>query len=874
MKITRALQILAALVLVSTLALMSGVQSAPAPALPTFSDIVAPFTGVSYGSAAAWGDYDNDGRLDILLAGTSSAGKKIELWHDNNGDQLFTKLASPGLSTPVNSASLNWGDYDGDGRLDVLLTGLSDVGDRFSAIYHNDGGGTFTALSQTDAPLAQVSSGTGIWGDYTGDGRLDVLITGGNSSNLPVTKLYSNNGDGTFSEDTANEADLPPLLWSNAAWGDYNSDGRLDLALGGCTGLGLVAPYFGTCPPASRVTHLYENTAAGFVEAGPFGSGDFVDFPSFAWGDFNSDGDLDLAYAGCVDDSGGPCTTYMGKVYENTGGGTFEGRSESFNGIWNGNEAWADYDNDGYLDLLVSGGGPTGSSTTLYKYNSTGDSFTALGTPSTGLSATSQGSVAWGDHDRDGYLDVLATGNTGSASIATILRNTLTSGANTAPSAPTGLDARATGANQVTFSWNAASDAQTPQAGLTYNVSVRDADGFIVSPQADLTTGVRRVAAPGNAGHRTQMTISDLPDGTYYWTVQAVDSAFAGSAFATEKTINPAEYTFSTGVFSAGESDGNAQVTIEHTGLGGTVHIASSDGTATAGADYTPINKDVAFASDQASATVSIPILDDTQIESPETINLTLSSPSSGALGSTTTATLTIDDSDRTFKFASATFYQSEASGPARILVDREGYTFDYADTVRVTTSNGTATAGSDYTAVNTTLSFAKGETSKSVEIPLVNDTLHEGNETVNVTLSSPSTGAILVSPSTTVLTIGDDDAALPPTTTTTTQKPPAQPAGKIASAKLSAKSFSASKAGKVKLTVKFSPRSKVLKWAVSLKHGKKWLAVKSARKTSPAKTCTMTMKQLFSGKKIKAGVYRLKLSADRNSKTLSFTVR
>jgi len=97
---------------------------------------------------------------------------------------------------------------------------------------------------------------------------------------------------------------------------------------------------------------------------------------------------------------------------------------------------------------------------------------------------------------------------------------------------------------------------------------------------------------------------------------------------------------------------------------------------------------------------------------------------------------------------------------------------------------------------------------------------------------------------------------------------------GKIVSCKLSKTSFPSSQAGKVKLTCKFSPKSKVLKWVLSLKQGKKRAVVKRVSKTGIYKAkYTTTVTKLFAGKRIKSGQYRLKLSSDNNSKTLKFRV-
>ena len=165
---------------------------------------------------------------------------------------------------------------------------------------------------------------------------------------------------------------------------------------------------------------------------------------------------------------------------------------------------------------------------------------------------------------------------------------------------------------------------------------------------------------------------------------------------------------------------------------------------------------------DTANKTVNIPIINDTTAEANETVNLTLSNPTGGAtLGSPSTAVLTITDNDGgggSLQFSAATYSVAENVANATITVTRIGGSAG-AVGVSFATSNGTATAGSDYTAVTQTVNFANGDTAnKTVNIPIINDTTAEANETVNLTLSNPTGGATLGSPSTAVLTITDND--------------------------------------------------------------------------------------------------------------------
>jgi hypothetical protein len=316
---------------------------------------------------------------------------------------------------------------------------------------------------------------------------------------------------------------------------------------------------------------------------------------------------------------------------------------------------------------------------------------------------------------------------------------------------------------------------------------------------------------------------------------------------------------FSTSAYSVNETGGSAAITINRSGPtsgSDTVHVATANGTATAGSDYTAVSQDVFFAAGETSKTVSVPITDAHVVGGSKTVSLALSSPSIGTeLGGQSTATLTIVDDDRAVAFSTSAYSVNETGGSATITINRAGPTSG-SDTVHFATANGTAKAGSDYTAVSQNVSFAAGETSKTVSIPITDAHVIGGSKTASLALSSPSSGTILGSPSTATLTIVDND------------KP-----GKITLAKLSKTRFARSQAAKVKLTCIFSPKSKLFAYVLSIKKGKKWTVVKRAKKTGFFSEYTLTAKQIFAGKSIKTGQYRLKLSAAANSKLLAFRV-
>src|SRR5262249_49953124 len=155
-------------------------------------------------------------------------------------------------------------------------------------------------------------------------------------------------------------------------------------------------------------------------------------------------------------------------------------------------------------------------------------------------------------------------------------------------------------------------------------------------------------------------------------------------------------------------------------------------------------------------------ILDDSLVEGDETINLTLSNPTGGAtVGTQASAVLTIHSDDvaqpGVLQFSTSGYSVNENQGTVTITVTRTGGS-NVPASVNFATSNGTATAGSDYPATSGTLTFGVGETSKTFTVSIINDTAVENPETVNLTLSNPTGGATLGSQATATLTIISDD--------------------------------------------------------------------------------------------------------------------
>ena len=439
-----------------------------------------------------WGDYDNDGDLDLLLVGYDGTAAGPHIFAYDLGS--FAEVTTSGLPTWANSG--DWADYDNDGDLDLALSGYDMA--PVSGVYRNDGAGTFVDISAT----IDMIDGTVGWVDYDNDGDQDLILSG-SMGTADSIRLYRNTG-GAFSP-----VDVPFIAARNFEWGDYDNDGDLDIVLSGYVN-------------SIATTKLYRNDNGTFIETGAsFAALD----GGCAWGDYDSDGDLDLVVTGYDG------TNHLVKIYYFDGVDMWYELSQSITGVACRKPAWVDYDGDGDLDLILAGYDGMNRSSVVYANDGTGAFFEA------GESLISMdGAAAWGDYDNDGDPDLVVSGYDGMNSVSVVYTNQ--SGSNTAPGMPAGLSATP-GAGMVALSWTAGTDIETPTPALSYNIYIGSATGMddVVRGYADPATGTRRISGMGNAGMNTAIDIGGLAAGTYYWGVQTIDNGYCASVFAAEQTF-------------------------------------------------------------------------------------------------------------------------------------------------------------------------------------------------------------------------------------------------------------------------------------------------------------------------------------------------
>jgi Calx-beta domain-containing protein len=235
---------------------------------------------------------------------------------------------------------------------------------------------------------------------------------------------------------------------------------------------------------------------------------------------------------------------------------------------------------------------------------------------------------------------------------------------------------------------------------------------------------------------------------------------------AITQCVSAATLKFKAAKYTAREAAGSVLVTVMRVGTATntvTVDYMTMDGSATANDDYLPVSGTLTFTNRQTKATFSVPIINDSLVETNETVNLILKNPQGGdTLAAPSNAVLTIMSDDRagTLAFSAKAYSVDESAGVATITVNRKSGTASRV-MIDFTTQNGTAVAGTDYTAASGTLIFGSNELSKTFTVPIQDDSTPETNKTVLLLLSNPRGGATLpAGGAKATLTILDDESS------------------------------------------------------------------------------------------------------------------
>ena len=355
----------------------------------------------------AWGDFNSDGLLDVYVTswGQASTGQGRNALYQNMGSGIFANVASSkGLNLSENSSGAVWGDFDNDGDLDLFVANFYEGDMVFKNQLIETGAANFTNVT-TAMNFINESVGrskAAVWGDYNNDGYLDLYVCKYYGKNA----LYRNNGGTSFTLLSGPFSDVRDSEY--AVWVDYDSDGDVDLYVVNReqenrlfrNDNGTLTPVFGALSNTQYgrfaawadfdnnglldlflgnigANALYKQDPAGiFTEiassAGVKSAPNAWDTWGAAWGDYDADGDMDLFFVGGFDEvaPSGSFTGTLGNILLENSGGTFTDKTiqaslsrgaKDFSttpagevGSFASSAAFVDYDNDGDLDLMVT----------------------------------------------------------------------------------------------------------------------------------------------------------------------------------------------------------------------------------------------------------------------------------------------------------------------------------------------------------------------------------------------------------------------------------------------------------------------------------------------------------------------------------------
>lgn len=533
--------------------LLTITASVSAQEFPEFELVDPQGTPLVFRGNAAWGDYNNDGKMDLISIGREITNDGwffyLTLFKNNgSGFDLTHEIGIP--YNEIYNAVLTWIDYNNDGNLDLLYMGTT-VDDNtttpnnsssvlFVKLYKNSGsagGYTFSEVSDTNLTALLVeqegayASAVTI-GDFDNDGYQDILMTG-SSDDVRHVYLYKNDGGtGSFTLQTTPYDGTRNFDEQNAgsvAFADFNNDGYLDIIVNGwntAANDGIVRMYLNNGDGTFR-SNLVEGDISQETSKGQIGVADL-----------NNDGYLDFILTGERMNGGNWTKVTALYLFKQEDQGYLLYDELTADAAWmdnlqKGSVDFADFNNDGKLDVFVTGEGAGPRSTVFLKnddmtYEASANGIAGL------VRSGSIGSLA--DYDNDGYLDVVTMGYSDEVGgvrgrFFNIYKNKGNLSLNTPPVAPSNLQSSYAD-GKMTFTWNAGSDSETPAAALRYNFCLKKSNGEIYTLiPADVETGYIKTANITPA-LTTASYVMEIPDGTYEWGVQTIDQNKKGSAFA------------------------------------------------------------------------------------------------------------------------------------------------------------------------------------------------------------------------------------------------------------------------------------------------------------------------------------------------------
>jgi hypothetical protein len=497
-------------------------------------------------SRLAWGDYNNDGLMDLAVMGRLEDGKSFTAIYQNKAGVL-TDLGLTNI--PLLNGDLKWADINNDGWLDLLAVGQFSASKNRVQLFTNRK--SFFEITEPRS-IPALKNSTIAFGDHDANGTIDLVIIGADSVANARSYLLNNDGKGNFVIDNyfSDNQMIPAMCDGDIRFIDFDLDGDLDLIYAGSnkldqsTAFGIGGIKVNTLlDPKNTINYIY-SFSTNYVQGLNLANA------KFDLGDVDNDGDMDIVLIG-TNQNGGSNTVAspIVKMIKNL---SKENRSRNnynnyiytqesiIDSVDQGSVKFADYNNDGLLDLAYTGTNKLKSPTTKILLNLGGfNNFDTV--RNVALPQYSSSTIAWADYDNTGTVDLIVAGESKGVSALSVFVNDQGDNKNLAPSTPpTALNVTDFGLGRVMLSWTAPEDDRSSKSSLYYQIRVGTTAGGsdVMTVPVSKVNGKYKLLTSNTTLISSNSYYLELMPGKYYWSVMAIDNNFESSDFSTEASFS------------------------------------------------------------------------------------------------------------------------------------------------------------------------------------------------------------------------------------------------------------------------------------------------------------------------------------------------
>jgi len=499
-----------------------------------------------YNARFSWGDYNNDGLMDLAVIGQNDdIGNITKIYQNKNGSFQDLNLANRAFRY----GDVKWVDLNNDGWLDLSIIGQSGVAVVYQQLINNKG--VFEVSTPTSVAGLKYANMT--FGDYNNNGTLDMFTTGQDVNGNPHSYLYQNDGKGNFKLDPEFNAygAVPDMYNADARFLDYDLDGDLDLIYSGNSSGGV--PQGGIrvntlLDPKITTNNYGQNSNNGYT----YGMNLQMKDTKLDIADMDGDGDTDIVAMGTARRQTGstfidyPQLLLLRNQTIESKDAKF-GSFFSYNNIYNatsiildsvekGDIKLVDFNNDGLVDITLAGLDVKANPVTKFYLNEGGfGNFTLSKNES--IPQYKEAAISWADANGDGSMDMVISGNKLIGSSTSIYLNDQGENVNREPTAPKNLRFIDQGQGRVLLLWDAATDDKTAPANLYYNLKLGTQPGLGDLRVVQVNPVTDKLLTPNTSLIGSNQYYIELPPGVFYWSVQTVDGNYSSSKFASSQKI-------------------------------------------------------------------------------------------------------------------------------------------------------------------------------------------------------------------------------------------------------------------------------------------------------------------------------------------------